>query len=289
MSKIEQTEKEEWRPIEGYPCYQISNLGRVKSLRNPKNPKILRPKSNNKGYLLVSITKGDKYGSGDKPITHRIHKLVADAFIENPEGKCHIDHINTITTDNRSCNLRWVTPKENAQNPITHERVAKSNRLQAEQRKQIVLVYNEDLQIQSAFTSTADAGKLGFNQGNISSCCMGVLKRYLGLIWSYTPLTSIEQRTELENSVSDKRSRTKENMRKAFDKYVSKDREVYLQRMRDYYYSHKEDFRRRAKKYAAEKKAAKEKSTTSPTSKKRVLPRTQSGDNRKGEGILPKA
>lgn len=284
MSKIEQTEKEEWRPIEGYPCYQVSNLGRVKSLKNPKKPKILRGKTNNGGYVLVSLTNGDKWGSG-KATNHRVHKLVADAFIPNPENKCHIDHINTITTDNRSCNLRWCTPKENANNPITKARRDKAAKENAMERKQIVLVYDENLQIQSAFTSTADAGRLGFNQGNISSCCMGVLKRYLGLIWSYTPLMSMEERTELENSVSDKRSRTRANMKKAFDKYISKDRELYLQRMRDYYYSHKEDFKRRAKKYAEARKT-KEKSTTNKRGKKTVLPRAQGDNSSKGKGIL---
>ena len=287
MNKELETIKEEWRPIEGYPCYQVSNLGRVKSFRNPKKPKILRGKTNNSGYMIVSLTKGDKWGSGEKATTHRIHKLVADAFIPNPENKCHIDHIDTNTMNNAVSNLRWCTPKENSNNPITHARIVKSNRLLAEKRKQIVLVYDEDLNIQSAFTSTADAGKLGFNQGNISSCCMGVLKRYKGLIWSYVPLTSMEQRTELENSVSDKRERTKENCDKAWEKYVANNHDFYLQRMRDYYYTHKEDFKRRAKKYAEQKKAAKEKSTTSSRGKKRVLPTAQGKNQETSNGILP--
>lgn len=273
MSKEEQNIKEEWKTIEGFPCYKVSNLGRVMSYKNPKKPKLLRPRANNQGYMLLSLARGEKWGEGKgKGETVRVHKLVADAFIPNPENKCHIDHIDTNTKNNVASNLRWCTPKENANNPITkarHDKAAKEN---AKEKKQIVLVYDENLQIQSAFTSTADAGKLGYNQGNISSCCMGVLKRYLGLIWSYTPLTSMEERTELENSVLDKRERTRDNMRKALTKYVNKDRERYLEKMRKYYYSHKEDFKRRAKKYAAEKKAEKE-HNSNQGGKETVLPR----------------
>lgn len=123
---------EEWKDIVGYEgYYQISNKGNVRSkdrtynatyLRN--NPIIfrkgvvLKPRPNKYGYLTVCLKKHSK----GKTIP--IHKLVATTFIENPLGKMCIDHINGNRTDNRVENLRWVTIKENQNNPITKRRLS---------------------------------------------------------------------------------------------------------------------------------------------------------------------
>lgn len=81
--------------------YEVSNLGRVKC-----NGKIVEPYSNYK-YLHIG--------------TFRIHRAVAELFVPNPENKPCVDHINTIKTDNRAENLRWVTAKENSNNPLTRK------------------------------------------------------------------------------------------------------------------------------------------------------------------------
>lgn len=62
-----------------------------------------------------------------KDKTYKVHKVVAELFIPNPENKPCIDHINTIRTDNRAENLRWVSYKENNNNPLTVEKYKKSN------------------------------------------------------------------------------------------------------------------------------------------------------------------
>lgn len=110
---------EEWRDIEGYEgLYQISNCGRVKSMARltktsrgngvrPVSEKILKPGVNTNGYLYVDLCKE----SSKKHIL--IHRLVASAYIENPESKTQVNHISSIKTDNRSKSLEWATPREN--------------------------------------------------------------------------------------------------------------------------------------------------------------------------------
>lgn len=121
--------EEMWKDIEGYEgLYQVSSLGRVKSLerlvKNNKKggfrlikEKVLSLCSSGRKYYYVTLNKGF---SRQKVY---IHRLVAEAFLPNPENKPCIDHINTIKTDNRIENLKWVTAHENTQNPITLQRI----------------------------------------------------------------------------------------------------------------------------------------------------------------------
>lgn len=115
-----------WKDIQGYEgLYQVSNLGRVKSLGrfviNPLVPKgyswhperILKGRNDTKGYLRVVLYK-DQMSKGFK-----VHRLVAVAFIPNSENKPEVDHINRDKIDNSVNNLRWVSHKENMNNSLT--------------------------------------------------------------------------------------------------------------------------------------------------------------------------
>lgn len=112
-----------WKDIQGYEgLYQVSNLGRVKSLGRFidrlvtgnywQEERILKPNKTKHGYLMVALRKNNK------PNYFKVHRLVAITFIPNPENKPQIDHINAIKTDNTVNNLRWVTAKENIRNPL---------------------------------------------------------------------------------------------------------------------------------------------------------------------------
>lgn len=105
--------KEQWKTIDGYRgLYKISNKGEIKSLISNT---ILKPCIVN-GYERVNLYKKSEIKQ------FKVHRLVAIAFIPNPENKPCIDHINGDRVDNRVENLRWVTHKENANNLITKAR-----------------------------------------------------------------------------------------------------------------------------------------------------------------------
>lgn len=101
--------------IKGFEDYQITDDGRVWSKKSNKYLSTNRKDGN--GYPQVVFYRDGKQFPID------IHRLVAEAFIDNPDNKPCIDHINGCKTDNRSSNLRWVTHKENMANPLTYEKV----------------------------------------------------------------------------------------------------------------------------------------------------------------------
>jgi len=100
----------EWRSIkELNGLYEVSNTGLI---RKTKTKKLLTPKLNEKGYLIIAIMiKGEKYFL-------RVHRLVANAFILNPLNKPQVNHINGIKTDNCIDNLEWVNNEENYKHAI---------------------------------------------------------------------------------------------------------------------------------------------------------------------------
>ena len=124
---LENMENEIWKDIEGYEgLYQISNMGRVKSL-NYKGHKgkvrILKQSFDKYGYLNVGLT-----DSEGKMKTIKVHRIVAQAFIENIGDKPCVDHISTVKTDNRVENLSFVTHKENNNNELTKKHLSEGHK-----------------------------------------------------------------------------------------------------------------------------------------------------------------
>jgi hypothetical protein len=97
---------EEYEIIDGYENYEVSNLGNV---RNVKTGKILKPRVNCNGYKQIGL-------HGIKSKTTPLHRLISLAFIDNPENKPCIDHIDNNRTNNNISNLRWATLGENSHN-----------------------------------------------------------------------------------------------------------------------------------------------------------------------------
>ena len=205
--------KEIWKDIKGYEgLYQVSNLGRVKSLErydsyNRKvDEKILKTKEN-LGYIYVNLHKnGIQKG-------YKVHRLVAEAFIPNPDNKPCVDHINTIKDDNRVDNLRWVTYEENMNNPATKEKCSEINKgktLSEEHKNKISEALKgennywygkfgaENLWSKSVVQLTLDGELIkiwggmreaereeGFHHSRISECCRQLRDKYKGYKWMY--------------------------------------------------------------------------------------------------------
>lgn len=100
-----------WRSLEHFNNFIISNEGRVKNLNSGN---ILKGTYTKKGYLCVCLWQNKK------SYTKRVHRLVAQTFIENKYNKPYVNHKNLNKSDNRVINLEWVTHNENMQHFIKH-------------------------------------------------------------------------------------------------------------------------------------------------------------------------
>lgn len=157
---IDEIENEVWKPIGGFEdIYYVSNKGRVKNIIVNKLMSVFKVGD----YLKVSL----------KAKAYFVHKLVAEAFIPNFDNKPHVDHIDTNTLNNNVENLRWVTIKENNNNPIT---VSKQiNRLRSyniDRKIKIVKFKYKNYYNTEIFDSVLDAAKsINDASTNISRVC----------------------------------------------------------------------------------------------------------------------
>lgn len=165
-------EKEIFREIDGFPDYEVSNLGRVCSFKG-KYPKILKLRKDRYGYPIVGIY------SGRKKVVKKVHQLVAKAFVPNPENKLEVNHIDEDKLNNTAENLEWVTHRENINHGI-------GNKRRAEAQGKAVVQYTPDGVFMALYPSIMEAERVtGIAKSNICCVCRGKQKTAGGYLWLY--------------------------------------------------------------------------------------------------------
>lgn len=103
--------KEIWKQIPDFPNYECSNLGRIKNI---KTNKILRGTNRQTGYSFIDLYNFEEH----KRKNAQIHRIVALLFVDNPDNKPYVNHIDGNKTNNIYTNLEWCTPQENTTHAV---------------------------------------------------------------------------------------------------------------------------------------------------------------------------
>ena len=194
------TESEIWKDVVGYEgFYQVSNKGnvysveRTRSLGRKRGGRILKPGYDKDGYLRVNLCKNGKQK------TRFIHRLVAGAFVPNPNGYSEINHRDENKVNNYANNLEWCTREHNMNHGTLIER---SSQARSKKVKAINIKTGEVL----TFNSTREAGRKGYSYENVAKACRGTYKgkngkliggdgrKYKGYVWSYEEVEENESK-----------------------------------------------------------------------------------------------
>ena len=174
--------------------YKVSNLGRILSLNynHTGKPGLMNPGKDTNGYSMVILWKNGE------PKTIKVHRLVAQTFLPNPENKPCINHkiegdegktINMVffnedgTIDKERTTIEWVTYKENNDYGTRTERAAKA-RINGKKSKK-VLQFTLNGEFVREWESTMECGRNGFSQSHVAACCRGERKTHKGFCFMY--------------------------------------------------------------------------------------------------------
>ena len=184
--------KEEWKDIKDYEgLYQVSNWGKILSLNysNTGKPGLMTPVEDTDGYFTVQLWKNEK------PKTCKVHRLVAQTFIPNPDNLPQVNHKDEDKTNNfvflnkdgsvdkEKSNLEWKSPKENSNHGTRTERIAKANTNGI--RSKPVLQLSLSGELIREWPSIGECSRNGFSKGNVLACCNGKIPHYKGFRFMY--------------------------------------------------------------------------------------------------------
>ena len=171
--------------------YKVSNFGRILSLNYNKTgkPDLMNPSDNGCGYLQVKLSKNREKKDC------LVHRLVAETFLPNPEGKPEVNHKDEDKTNNfvflnedgsvdkEKSNLEWSTHKENSNHGTRTERIVKANTNGIRSKPILQLSLSGDLIRE--WPSIGECGRNGFDSSAVTKCCRGKLKTHKGFRFMY--------------------------------------------------------------------------------------------------------
>lgn len=176
---------EEWRVVDGYEQYEVSNTGKVRSLNYLGHGKVqfLSLCNDGKGYLQCNLWKNNTIRS------FKVHRLVANAFLPKVDGKNEVNHIDGNKNNNDVSNLEWVTREEN----LRHEHEsglgdkAKEGLRRCSVAKRLPIIVTEISTGESVmFESIHEASrKLNLSATKIVRCLKGKAKTHKGYTYQY--------------------------------------------------------------------------------------------------------
>ncbi len=175
--------REIWKPVVGHEgLYEVSNLGNVRRLSTKgtsgtgnyaREGRVLRIRKNNKGYSMV-----DLWFDGKRE-QKLVHRLVAEAFIPNPENLPEVNHRDENPSNCNSDNLEWCNHLYNSRYGNRNEKIGKAN-------SKVVLQFDTEGVFLKRYCSTMQAQRdTGIGNSRISECCNGKRKMAGGYIWRY--------------------------------------------------------------------------------------------------------
>jgi len=174
---------EVWKDIQGYEgIYQVSNLGNVRSLdriekwygsERPRKGRVMATKLDKNCYLVVGL----RNGTCQK--LKRVHRLVAEAFIPNPNNLPEVNHKDENKANNAVSNLEWCNTNYNVRYGTGIERRSR------QKRKKVIQCDLNCAKIREFDSITEAAKSINKGTSRISACCKGIRKTAYGYIWRY--------------------------------------------------------------------------------------------------------
>ena len=171
-----------WKSIIGYEgLYEVSDWGRVRSLgvwanvksgsKRWRKGRVLKPQKYTNGYLFIALSKNNVVKG------YSIHRLVAQAFLPNPDNLPCVNHKDKNKLNNRVENLEWCTYEYNNNYQDHNEHISKK-----------LYQYTQDDKLCGMWPSVMECERrTGWSRGSISSCCNGQRNKHKGYKWSYNP------------------------------------------------------------------------------------------------------
>ena len=171
--------------------YKVSNWGRILSLnyRNTGRAEVMKTSEDTGGYLVVVLSKNGEYK------TCKVHRLVAETFLENPENLPEVNHKDEDKTNNfvflnedgsvdkEKSNLEWKNHRDNCNHGTRNERMRKA--LTNGKLSKPVLQFTLDGEFVREYPSVNECGRNGFNFKKVSRCCLGKQKTHKGFRFMY--------------------------------------------------------------------------------------------------------